>query len=137
MRTTPIEMLDLLQEAATVFSIPRDTQIDKMAETYAKALGHFDLNVLQQALAEYIKTSSRGFPRPADLFPLARSITAAPAENSLRDATMRWYQAGMWGPCPVCDSVLELASPDEMRTTQIYHDARRHMEAAVPYAGPR
>lgn len=135
MRTAPIEMLDLLQEAANVYPLPRDTQIDKMAETYAKALGSFTLEVLKQAIAEYIKTSSRGFPRPADLYPLAKSIAAAPRTNSLSDDYFRWYQQGMWGGCPVCDSILE-----NIKATArlcVHHDAQRHLEAQVPIVGPR
>jgi len=137
MRTGPIEMLDLLQEAATVFPIPRDTQIDKMAETYSKVLGWFSMEILKQALQEYLTTETRRFPRPADLYPLAKRIQAAPKPDSLRDETMKWYQAGMWGPCPVCDSVLEFAELDEMKTTKIFHDTQRHREAGVPFFGPR
>ena len=137
MKTGPIEMLDLLQEAATVFSIPRDTQIDKMAETYSKILGWFSMETLKKALREYLTTETRRFPRPGDLYPLAKRIQAAPKQSNLRDKTMRWYQDGMWGPCPVCDSVLEFAKPDEMKTTKIYHDVQRHKEMDVPFAGPR
>jgi len=126
-------MLGLLEEASTVYSIPRDTLIDKMAETYAKALGHFTLDVLKQALAEYIQTSSRGFPRPADLYPLAKSIAAAPTKNSLSDDYFRWYQEGVWGGCPVCDSVLE--GLDSPRRPLVYHDLQRHREAQVPIIG--
>jgi len=135
MRTAPIEMLDLLQEAANVYPLPRDAEIKRMSETYAKALGHFSLIVLQQALAEYIRTSSRGFPRPADLYPLAQSIAAAPKQNDLSDTYKHWYQTGMWGGCPVCDSILEtIKGPKRIFT---HHDAQRHREAAVPIIGPR
>ena len=135
LKTAPIEMLGLLEEASTVYAIPRDTQIDKMAETYAKALGHFDLPVLKEALAEYIQTSSRGFPRPADLYPLAKSIAATPVKNDLGDLYFIWYQSGMWGGCPVCDSVLE--GLDSPRRPLVHHDLQRHREAQVPIVGPR
>ncbi len=129
MRTAPIEMLGLLEEASTVYSIPRDTDITRMSETYAKALGHFPLDVLKQALAEYIQTSSRGFPRPADLYPLAQSIAAAPKQNSLSDDYFRWYQKGMWGGCPVCDSILE--NTQGKARLCVHHDPQRHREAQV------
>ncbi len=137
MKTGPIEMLDLLQEAATVFSIPRDTQIDKMAETYSKILGWFPMETLKKALQEYLTTETRRFPRPADLYPLAKRIQAAPKQSNLRDTHMKWYQAGMWGPCPVCDSILEDSGADVMQTTKIFHDAQRHREVDVPFFGPR
>jgi len=137
MKTSPIEMLDLLQEAATVFSIPRDTQIDKMAETYSKVLGWFSMDILKQALQEYLTTEARRFPRPADLYSLAKDIAKAPAPNSLRDTTMKWYQEGMYGPCPVCNSVLEFAKADVMQTAKVQHDSQLHREAGVPFFGPR
>ena len=137
MKTGPIEMLDLLQEAATVFSIPRDTQINKMAETYSKILGWFPMEVLKKALQEYLTTQTRRFPRPGDLYPLAKRIQAAPKQSSLRDETRRWYQNGMWDPCPVCDSVLEDPGPDVAKRIVIHHDAQRHREVDVPFAGPR
>ncbi len=136
MRTGPIEMLDLLQEAATVFSIPRDTQIDKMAETYSKILGWFTMETLNSALQEYLTTETRRFPRPGDLYPLAKRIQAAPKQSNLRDTYMKWYQAGMWGACPVCDSILEDPGPDGEQTLKIFHDAQRHREVDVPYFGP-
>ena len=137
MKTSPIEMLGLLEEAATVYPIPRDTQLDKMAETYSKILGWFSMDVLRRALQEYLTTASRGFPKPADLYSLAKGIVRAPAPNSLRDTAMQWYQDGMHGPCPVCNSVLEFAGPDVMKRTVINHDNQRHREADVPFFGPR
>ena len=137
MRTPPIEMLALLEEAATVFTIPRETDIKKMSETYAKILGWFTMEVLQQALQEYLTTQSRRFPRPADLFPLAKRIESTPVANTLSETHMQWYQDGMHTPCPVCGSVLEFPGPDEKATTKIHHDAQQHREASVPMIGPR
>ncbi len=137
MRTGPIEMLDLLQEAATVFSIPRDTQLDKMAETYAKILGWFPLDILKKALQEYLTTETRRFPRPGDLYPLAKRIQSTPKSSTLKDETMTWYQDGMWGPCPVCDSVLEDPGPEGKKRVVVHHDAQRHREVDVPFSGPR
>ena len=135
MKTPPIEMLSLLEEAATVFSIPRDTDIKRMSETYSKILGWFTMDVLKKALQEYLTTQTRRFPRPGDLFPLAKRIEASPRTTEMDEVYMSWYQAGMWGPCPVCQSVLEVPALDVMKRAVIHHDKQRHREMALPVIG--
>ena len=135
MKTPPIEMLSLLEEAATVFPIPRDTDIRKMSETYSKILGWFSMDVLRRALQEYLTTQTRRFPRPGDLFPLAKSIESVPPTTEMDQVYMDWYQAGMWGPCPVCQSVLEFPEIDVMQRAAIHHDVQRHKEMCLPVIG--
>lgn len=135
MRTAPIEMLDLLQEAANVYPIPRENDLKRMSETYVKALGHFPLDVLKQAFDEYARTSTRGFPKPGNLYPLAKRIEHAPTTNDLEKAHYDWYCGGVNGPCPVCGSVLEIPPPNVQKRARVYHDARRHREMRVPVIG--
>lgn len=135
MRTAPIEILGLLEEAATVYAIPRDTDIQRMSETYAKALGHFSLDVLKHAFDKYAQTETRGFPRPGNIYPLAKAIAATPVKTDLGTKYAEWYQSGMWGGCPVCNSVLE--GLDSPRRPLVKHDVQRHHEAQVPIVGPR
>lgn len=135
MRLAKTDLISVLNELAGVFpSKDRGTGIT-LADAYHGALE--DLSAAEvRAAAQVVVRQDRFFPRPSRLREIALQNRSKQAGGPHVGSYAHWWLYGMpeGQPCPVCGSVLGDLPSGRLG---VVHDHRQHMDAQVPYAGPR
>lgn len=130
---------------AAGFRLP-DIGSDRLAESWAEAMGDLTLDELSAAVTDYIRQGGRYWPIPSVLRSAvmdARKTRPASAPGDLRGRYNRWASAGDHAtePCPVCGAILQKLG-DHWGVSQgdhgrfgVLHDKRQHDAARVSHTG--
>jgi len=138
MRLTKPDLQGILRSVAACLPPSKERgTADTLLDAYYHALGLLSVEEVTAAADEIIK-ADRWFPAPARFWTIARERRqhrpASLESLTLAQRSRRWQSQGDWSldPCPVCGSVLAELPHGRMNVT---HDAQRHAQAGIGYAG--
>ena len=145
MNVAKVDVIEAFGKLRAVYATPRGADdLETMAQVYYDVLRDVPLQAFWRAVNRYlagdVEGDTRFWPKPGFLKLLANQNRKSSDQTStLADAYRAWFRTGYrddrndFVACPVCGSVLE----ERDGRLNVWHDAGRHAEAEVPYAGPR
>lgn len=136
---TKQDVARVLDRLATVYRVPKGTDITTLGDVWMRALVNVTADELQEATDAYLRSTARFFPKPGELLAMVPKRERSLDDGTLRGRYLVWFHGdGMAAhePCPVCGSALDVSHAHGGRYV-VLHDHQRHFETGIPYAGPR
>lgn len=146
MRVTLAEIAVGLRALGSVYRMP-DEKPEAIAKTWLRVLDDLEASAFDAGVEAYLRSAARYWPRPGEIRQLALREGREQGVTVLRTpegAYWAWErEKGDGAPCPVCESVVACLACGDPHCRQnhgrwgVLHDHQRHLEAGIPYTGPR